>query len=66
MMLSAVQKEERSVTEEIVEQLLAANNQNPVAALHDAGILLLEIDAQLSKAESQVSAGFVRRKPSGG
>lgn len=65
MMLNAVKKE-RSEAEEIVAQLLAANNQNPVQALYDAGVWLLEIDAERMSAESKVSAGYVRRKPSGG
>ena len=65
MMLNVVQKE-RSEAEEIVEQLLMANNQNPVAALYDAGLWLLEINAQLRKAENAIPAGFVRRKPNGG
>jgi hypothetical protein len=59
-------KKERSEAEEIVEQLLAANNQNPMAALHDACLWILEIDAQRRKAENEIPAGFVRRKPSGG
>lgn len=65
MMLSAVKKE-RSEAEEIVEQLLKANNQNIVAALHDACLWILEIDAQRRKAEVAVPAGYVRRKPNGG
>ena len=65
MMLNVVKKE-RSEAEEIVAQLLAQNNQNPVQALYDAGIWLLEIDTQRLQAESKVSAGFVRRKPNGG
>jgi hypothetical protein len=63
MMLSAVLKEERSDAEEIVAQLLKANNQNPVQALYDAGVWLLEVNAQRLQAEDAVSAGFVRRKP---
>lgn len=65
MMLAAVRKE-RSEAEEIVEALLAENNQNPMAALHDAGLWILEIDAQRRKAESAIPAGYVRRKPNGG
>lgn len=61
-----VVKKERSEAEGIVEQLLAANNQNPMAALHDAGLWILEIDAQRRKAEDAIPAGFVRRKPNGG
>lgn len=65
MMLNVVEKE-RSGAEDIVEQLLAANNQNAMAALHDAGLWILEIDAQRRKAEDAIPAGYVRRKPSGG
>jgi hypothetical protein len=59
-------KKERSEAEEIVEQLLAENNQNPMAALHDACLWILEIDAQRRKAENEIPAGYVRRKPNGG
>lgn len=65
MKLNVVEKE-RSGAEDIVEQLLAANNQNAMAALHDAGLWILEIDAQRRKAEDAIPAGYVRRKPSGG
>lgn len=65
MMLAAVRKE-RSEAEEIVEQLLAENHQNAVAALHDACLWLLEINAKCLQAEGSVSAGYLRRKPNGG
>ena len=65
MMLAAVRKE-RSEAEEIVEQLLTANHQNTMAALHDACLWILEIDAQRRKAEDAIPAGYVRRKPNGG
>lgn len=65
MMLSAARKE-RSEAEEIVEALLKSNNQNAMAALHDACLWILEIEAQRRAAESQIPAGFVRRKPNGG
>ena len=61
-----VVKKERSEAEGIVEQLLAANNQNPMAALHDAGLWILEVDAQRRKAEDAIPAGYVRRKPNVG
>lgn len=65
MMLSAFQGRERSEAEEIVDQLLEANGKDAVAALYDAGVWILEVNAQRLQAEGAVSAGYVRRKPSG-
>ncbi len=65
MMLNMAKKE-RSEAEEIVDALLRQNNQNTMAALYDASLWILEIEAQRRTAEGQIPAGFVRRKPSGG
>jgi len=65
MMLNEAIKDERSEAEDIVEQLLKANGKDPVAALYDAGLWILEVHAQRLQAEGAVSAGYVRRGPSG-